>query len=297
MPRERQQATCHPDKLNVANGLCQNCYMRHRRNAPLKEGDVRADCHPEKRAFANGLCEACYNKQWRTNDPERERKLAARRVRENARYAAWRALNPTQSRPHGRRKQQEKLAAMCHPEKREYARGLCRACYMRERRATAGGVPPTCGHPERRNYAHSKCHACYQSWRRTSTPEILKASLESGRRHSLALRSDPEKHEAHKALQRAARRESEFGLTSEQYDAALMTQERKCAICSSAFTEVAEGNPPCIDHCHELNIFRGLLCRSCNLMLGYAKDNIAILQAAIRYLEVFAAKQVAAQLS
>jgi hypothetical protein len=80
-------------------------------------------------------------------------------------------------------------------------------------------------------------------------------------------------------------------------DELLAAQGNRCPICSEPFTGWNGDNPLQIDHCHELNIFRGLLCRSCNLMLGYAKDNIAILQAAIRYLEVFAAKQVAAQLS
>jgi hypothetical protein len=289
----KKQATCHPERPNCAFGMCQQCYMQWRRTAPIGEDEPRATCHPERRAWSNGLCEPCYQKQWRENNPNREAKLAARREKEKKRYAAWRSLNPAEPRPKGIRKAQVHNQSLCHPDKREYARGLCRACYMRERRAMASGNhKPTC-HPDRIHYAQGFCHACYQTHRRNSDPVKLEASRGYGRKHRAAIRSDPDKHEAHKALQRASRRESEFGMTSEEYEAALVKQERRCAICTNAFTEYKEGNPPCIDHCHELNIFRGLLCRSCNLMLGYAKDNISILQAAIKYLEAFAAKQAA----
>lgn len=41
----------------------------------------------------------------------------------------------------------------------------------------------------------------------------------------------------------------------------------------------------CLDHCHNTGAVRGLICRTCNLLLGYSKDNRQILQAAINYLE------------
>lgn len=40
-----------------------------------------------------------------------------------------------------------------------------------------------------------------------------------------------------------------------------------------------------IDHCHSSGKFRGWLCKSCNALLGMAKDDISILQNAIEYLE------------
>jgi hypothetical protein len=41
----------------------------------------------------------------------------------------------------------------------------------------------------------------------------------------------------------------------------------------------------CIDHCHETNLVRGLLCHDCNKGLGNFKDNIIFLQIAIEYLK------------
>lgn len=41
----------------------------------------------------------------------------------------------------------------------------------------------------------------------------------------------------------------------------------------------------CLDHCSLLEKFRGWICTHCNLMLGYAKDNPAILIAGAAYLK------------
>ena len=41
------------------------------------------------------------------------------------------------------------------------------------------------------------------------------------------------------------------------------------------------------DHCHTTGAFRGWICRGCNLMLGNAKDDPALLRAGAAYLERF----------
>ena len=42
--------------------------------------------------------------------------------------------------------------------------------------------------------------------------------------------------------------------------------------------------PICVDHNHETGQFRGFLCHSCNLILGRADDNPAILEKLALYL-------------
>lgn len=42
-----------------------------------------------------------------------------------------------------------------------------------------------------------------------------------------------------------------------------------------------------IDHCHERNVLRGLLCDLCNHMLGHAKDNADTLRKAADYIDYF----------
>lgn len=59
---------------------------------------------------------------------------------------------------------------------------------------------------------------------------------------------------------------------------ALGNRSGECDICHGTIETV-------IDHCHTTNAVRGYLCSSCNSLLGYAKDNIDILNAAIEYLK------------
>jgi len=72
----------------------------------------------------------------------------------------------------------------------------------------------------------------------------------------------------------------QYGLSKEQYQEMLRQQKSSCAICSKAFKQ-----NPCVDHDHETNKVRGLLCRKCNSLLGYAGDNVVVLKNAIAYLK------------
>jgi hypothetical protein len=68
------------------------------------------------------------------------------------------------------------------------------------------------------------------------------------------------------------------GLTLEQYEAMVAEQGGRCAICKRE-------RQLDIDHCHDTQRVRGLLCGPCNRALGFVDDDPAILRAAIRYLE------------
>jgi len=68
----------------------------------------------------------------------------------------------------------------------------------------------------------------------------------------------------------------------------LELQNGVCAICGQVESDVnhktQEVRGMAVDHCHDSGKIRGLLCRSCNTLLGNAKDNIDILKRAIDYL-------------
>lgn len=64
-------------------------------------------------------------------------------------------------------------------------------------------------------------------------------------------------------------------------------QNGVCAICGNGETSKRQRSLS-VDHDHETGAVRGLLCNRCNPMLGYARDDIAILQAAISYLQTHA---------
>ena len=70
-----------------------------------------------------------------------------------------------------------------------------------------------------------------------------------------------------------------FGMEPNEYVALIEHQEGRCDICGKL------GSLD-LDHDHKDETVRGLLCRSCNLLLGIAKDNIYILENAIEYLKI-----------
>jgi len=63
----------------------------------------------------------------------------------------------------------------------------------------------------------------------------------------------------------------------------LEEQNNSCAICGINAEELSKKLS--VDHNHETNQVRGLLCNSCNLGLGQFKDSVVFLSYAIEYLE------------
>lgn len=93
-------------------------------------------------------------------------------------------------------------------------------------------------------------------------------------------------HEKRKARSRRYMAKSHtvrtYGITVEQRDQMIADQDGKCAIC---LFELTAGCGTHVDHCHETNKVRGILCINCNHALGKMKDSVEILQRAIEYLE------------
>jgi hypothetical protein len=71
-----------------------------------------------------------------------------------------------------------------------------------------------------------------------------------------------------------------LNVTVEQYEQLFTAQAGLCAICK----RTPESGRLCIDHCHETNKVRGLLCKLCNHGLGCFGDNLAGLRRAVEYL-------------
>ncbi len=86
-------------------------------------------------------------------------------------------------------------------------------------------------------------------------------------------------------MQRKQDLKKKYGISLEDYDRMLVEQEGKCLICGDG-----PGKKPGkkkylgVDHDHITGAVRGLLCTGCNLMIGYAHDNVDILTKAIHYL-------------
>ena len=81
---------------------------------------------------------------------------------------------------------------------------------------------------------------------------------------------------------RSAKLKSRYGMTVEDYDAMVVQQNGKCAVCH---TPPEHGRRLCVDHCHATGKVRGLLCDPCNRGLGQLKDDPSLLRALLAYLE------------
>lgn len=77
-----------------------------------------------------------------------------------------------------------------------------------------------------------------------------------------------------------------FGLSPTEYRAMLEKQGGKCAICGTMDSGRENTVRLSVDHCHETGRIRGLLCHSCNVFLGHAKDNPDILRRGAEYLSM-----------
>ena len=183
-------------------------------------------------------------------------------------------------------------------------RGLCRKHYMRlqrkgstdDSRKNARGLCSVRG-CKRLHRAGGLCESHYKSRRATARRRAEKLArprlcaqcdkpVLGGYRGPVSYCSRVCKDKAYSTSERGAvsRRKSYFkrryNLTIEQVEE---MAAKGCAICGTT-TWNGRHQRPHIDHDHETGRIRGLLCHSCNLLLGNARDDPSILRAAIRYL-------------
>lgn len=81
--------------------------------------------------------------------------------------------------------------------------------------------------------------------------------------------------------QKNSRLKYKYGISLEDYQKLLDSQNGVCAIC---WDKNIYKKTLVVDHCHTSDKVRGLLCDNCNLALGLTKDNPEILLRAIKYL-------------
>lgn len=79
-----------------------------------------------------------------------------------------------------------------------------------------------------------------------------------------------------------------YKLSIDDYEKMVVEQGSRCAICGTDNPgRKSKNNHWFIDHCHETNKIRGLLCHKCNLGLGHFNDNIDLMEKAIEYIRRF----------
>lgn len=90
-------------------------------------------------------------------------------------------------------------------------------------------------------------------------------------------------NKANPEVKRLVNIRSRYNLTPEQAEQAVATTH--CEICTDPLTEQGGTSPMIIDHCHNHDVYRGVICKPCNSALGFARDNTDTLRNMITYLE------------
>lgn len=78
----------------------------------------------------------------------------------------------------------------------------------------------------------------------------------------------------------ARHRQRKYGLSLEGLAQLKEQQNNQCGICGCWLTE----GLLVVDHDHDTGVVRGLLCRWCNLAIGFLKDDAELVERAVSYL-------------
>lgn len=167
-----------------------------------------------------------------------------------------------------------------HSQRKHYAHGLCKVCYTKwlstakKEEKQLKNKTNSCGHPAREHWARSMCEQCYKKFMTGPGGPGRERHIARSRQYDAIVRSTPEG----RARQRSHTLKYRYGITSEDFNTIYKAQSEVCDIChktAKMFT----------DHCHTTGRVRGLLCNSCNKMLGNAHDDPGVLQNAAKYLQ------------
>ena len=150
-------------------------------------------------------------------------------------------------------------AASCHPEKNHYAKGFCQACYMADLR-------------RRRPHIREYMKSYLKDYRVKNAEAIKKADAKR--------KADPSKRARDSKTKAKSILKKKYGITLDQKELMLRDQNNACAICQKRLSMESA----VVDHSHKTGVVRGLLCAHCNSGIGFMKDSIPSLEAAIGYL-------------
>ena len=93
---------------------------------------------------------------------------------------------------------------------------------------------------------------------------LVKLFYRKARNQYICSKKRMEDNKPYKAKAQKRYRLKGYGLTEEEI--AEVNEIKDCQVCGD------KGNLN-VDHCHETIKYRGVLCRNCNVILGFARDN------------------------
>lgn len=125
----------------------------------------------------------------------------------------------------------------------------------------------------KRYYTGKPCKYGHRTERNTSTGQCLDCSKRKDR-----LRRGSTDPEFASLKSREKHLKTRYGINLAEYMRLVDVQDGRCAACGAVTTDLV------VDHNHDTDKVRGLLCSLCNSVIGFAKDSPKILQLCIDYL-------------
>jgi len=92
--------------------------------------------------------------------------------------------------------------------------------------------------------------------------------------------------ECHKKLDKQRKRLRRYGLTTEDFEIKMESQDGCCACCGVELElDGKRTRSPCIDHNHDTGEIRDIICTRCNLAAGNLKDSSERARKLMEYLK------------
>jgi len=171
----------------------------------------------------------------------------------------------------------KKRKPKCHPKRKHYANDLCKKCYSKKHYIK-----------NRRKYTELQ-----KKWRKNNPIRVRKLGNKSQQKYC---KNHPERvrkilrkyYKTHLEQSKKRGRKSHFkrnyNLTFKQFKKMLKKQDYKCVLCKIKHTKKQRLQ---VDHNHKTGKIRGLLCASCNKMLGFGYDIVKTFKNAVKYLLIY----------
>ena len=126
------------------------------------------------------------------------------------------------------------------------------------------------------------CKTCHRKWQKVYY-------LKNKDKH--AVRNKQWKQKNKERVRFLSRRQvlKGYGLTSDQYDILLESQNGVCAVCKKEEIRIINGKVTrlAVHHDHETGRVQGLLCAKCNTGLGFFNDNPQLVNDAAIFINRF----------
>lgn len=141
-----------------------------------------------------------------------------------------------------------------------------------------------CKHRKEPDGLYSQCKTCTKEVNKKrywSDPEASKKTAKAWKEshREIVQAKGREYYAQNKHKERNWRLKKTYGITLDDYDNMLKSQNGVCAVCGSSSDKSFH-----VDHNHKTGKVRGLLCDKCNKALGFVKDDVGILEKLKGYL-------------